>query len=326
MSYASTEAAQIALRDRATIGNSVVYLGDIAEIFSDDDAELQKLSTTVLMAAPAEGVPEYLHVSRVRSLLASQGIQTNALRFSGVQSILLENKGETPRSAATAELETHDLELLKQAISEAIVNHLICTTGHIDWRVELIWNSAERSKAVKLGHDVLVAGGRPPWTGSQEFEIYDSGATENVTISAKVERLRSVVVSVRSIERGTIIGNADVEVQLAGGHAPATAVESIAEVVGKEAVRAVDAGDVLLASGVRNPLLVQRGETVKVSARTGGITVSTFVVVQQNGALGDLVQVQTLDKSGRFAARVSGWKQLEVLPTGVAAADFANHQ
>jgi flagella basal body P-ring formation protein FlgA len=68
---------------------------------------------------------------------------------------------------------------------------------------------------------------------------------------------------------------------------------------------------------------VKRGETVKVVARTAGITVSTFAVVQQDGSLGDLVQVQTLDKKDRFAARVSGWKELEVSATGATTGDFA---
>jgi flagella basal body P-ring formation protein FlgA len=104
---------------------------------------------------------------------------------------------------------------------------------------------------------------------------------------------------------------------------PTTAIHSLELVIGKEATRGIEADTVLQGSQTRSPMLVQRGETVKVSARTGGITVSTFAIVQQNGALGDLVQVQTLDKKQRFAARVAGWKQLEVLPTGVTTADYA---
>ena len=157
----------------------------------------------------------------------------------------------------------------------------------------------------------------------QKFQIAGIDDAKPVLVLAKIDRLQNVVVAVRRIDRGNLIGAADVEVRLEAANVPTTAATNVDTVIGKEAVRAIDANAILQESQLRNPLQVQRGETVKVFARTGGITVSTFAIVQQNGAIGDLVQVQTLDKKDRFAARVSGWKQLEVLPTGATTADYA---
>jgi flagella basal body P-ring formation protein FlgA len=153
----------------------------------------------------------------------------------------------------------------------------------------------------KLGTEIEARAGRMPWTGAQRFQL----------------------ATLRKIEQGNLIGAGDVEVRLQGGNVPTTALNSLDQVIGKEALRALDLDTIVQGSQVRAPLQVKRGETVKVVARTAGITVSTFAVVQQDGSLGDLVQVQTLDKKDRFAARVSGWKELEVSPTGATTDDFA---
>ena len=157
----------------------------------------------------------------------------------------------------------------------------------------------------------------------QRFQLTAEGAEVSVPLLVRVDRLRYVVAALRKIEQGNLIGAADVEIRLQGGKIPTDVTTSLDQVVGKEALRAIDANAVLQGTHLRSPLQVQRGETVKVFARTAGITVSTYAVVQQDGSLGDLVQAQTLDKKDRFAARVSGWKQLEVLPTGSSATDLA---
>ena len=79
----------------------------------------------------------------------------------------------------------------------------------------------------------------------------------------------------------------------------------------------------LLTSQVRAPLLVRRGERVSVRARAAGIVVRTYATAQQDGSLGDLVQVQALEGKERYAARVSGVRELEVFAAGASAGEVA---
>ena len=318
-----THGANILLRDRATHNGAVVYLGDVADISAADATELQDLLTTPLLAAPPQGTQQFLSAAQVRDLLASRGIDVSSLSISGSKMIEIGQAAEVTNPLAIEPLPVPTPAELQAAVVAAIEQYLSTTTGHEDWQVEVELNPSELNELAKLGVDLTARAGRSPWTGTQRFQIAGMSSAETLPILARVDRLRHVVVTLRKIEPGNLIGAADVEIRIQGGQVPATALDSVEQVIGKEALRSIDANTVLQNSQMRNPLQVQRGETVKVFARTAGVTVSTYAVAGQDGSFGDLVQAQTLDKKDRFAARVSGWKQLEVLPTGATAADFA---
>jgi flagella basal body P-ring formation protein FlgA len=80
-------------------------------------------------------------------------------------------------------------------------------------------------------------------------------------------------------------------------------------------------GVLVLENHLQAPRLVERGETVTVFARTGGIQVRTHVVAKQDGSLGDLIQVETVDRRERFMARVTGLRELDVFATGATVAE-----
>ncbi len=315
--------ASIMLRDRATHQGAVVYLGDVADISAANNAELQDLLTTPLLTAPPKGTQQFLDATQVRDLLASRGIDVSSLSISGSKLIEIGTAAVVTNPVAIEPLPVPTPAEAQQAVIAAIEQHLSATTGHEDWQIEVDFNSAQLTELTKLGFELQANAGRTPWTGMQRFQLSAEGAQAAVPVMARVDRLRHVIVALRKIEQGNLIGAADVEIRLQGGKIPVGSASALDQVIGKEALRAINPDDIVQSTQLRAPLQVQRGETVKVFARTAGITVSTYAVVQQDGSLGDLVQAQTLDKKDRFAARVSGWKQLEVLPTGALAADFA---
>ncbi len=315
--------ASLVLRERSSHSGAVVYLGDVADISAGTDAEVEDLVTTPLLAAPAPGTQSFLPAMQLRDLLANRGIDVSRLSITGAKIIEVGKSVEHKNLLAIEPVRQLTSAECEAAVIEAIKQHLTATTGHPDWQVDLNLKGTELQGLAKLGPEIEARAGRLPWTGAQRFQLAAVGSADTLPVLARVDRLRYVVVTLRKIEQGNLIGTGDVEVRLQGGNVPSTALNSLDQVVGKEALRAVDLDTILQASQVRSPLQVQRGETVKVVARTAGITVSTFAVVQQDGSLGDLVQVQTMDRKDRFAARVCGWKELEVLPTGATTGDFA---
>lgn len=318
-----THAANLLLREVSTHKDSVVYLGDVADVSAASATEMEDLLTTPLMAAPAPGTQHFLQARQIRDLLARRGLDVTTLTIAGARTVEVGQASEPVAAQPTEPIPAPTAAQSEEAVIAAIEQHLLRSTGHAEWEIELQLNPALAKDLAKLGLNLEAIAGRAPWTGTQRFQIKAAGLATTVPIVARVDRLKNVVVAIKKIERGALIGAADVEISLQGGNAPTTVFFSLDDVIGKEAVREIDANAVLQASQLRAPLQVQRGETVKVFARTGGIQVSTFAIVQQDGALGDLVQVQTVDKKDRFAAQVVGWKQLEVLPTGATAVDYS---
>ena len=316
-------AASLVLRERSNHSGAIVYLGDVADISAGTDAEVQNLVTTPLLAAPATGTLQFLPATQLRDLLASRGIDVSQLSITGAKTVEIGKAAENNNLLAIEPVRQLTSDECEAAVVDAIKQHLTATTGHADWQVDLDLKDSDLRELAKLGTEIEARAGRMPWTGTQRFQLAAVGSADSVPVLARVDRLRYVIVTLRKIEQGNLIGAGDVEVRLQGGNVPTTALNSLDQVIGKEALRGLDLDTIVQGSQVRAPLQVKRGETVKVVARTAGITVSTFAVVQQDGSLGDLVQVQTLDKKDRFAARVSGWKELEVSATGATTGDFA---
>jgi flagella basal body P-ring formation protein FlgA len=75
-------------------------------------------------------------------------------------------------------------------------------------------------------------------------------------------------------------------------------------------------------------VLVKRGEVITISSQAGGIRVRTTARAREDGARGDLVQVESLETRERFEVRVVGPREAAVFalprPTNVDATERDN--
>jgi flagella basal body P-ring formation protein FlgA len=320
------EAANIALRARSSHEGTMVRLGDIADISSASSAELNDLSTTVLLPAPAPGTLQFLRRSQIRDLLAARGIDLGAVALSGAEVVEV-GAAKPPVQGVTdekASLPLPSQEEIEASLQASIKQHLSQETGHDRWRIDVPLDMADYLRLASLGFELQATGGRKPYFGRQQFRITGERDGQEMNVLTTVTRIQPVVTALRKIESGELIRATDLEIRQHEGNLPNNAVSSISEVVGMEARNSLTAGSVILKSQLSAPLQVERGETVTIFARTAGITVRTFAVARQDGAQGELVQVETLEGKDRFMARVSGRRQLEVLATGATAGDFAS--
>ena len=315
-------AATLVLRDRSQHDGSIVYLGDVADISTDSQSELAELKTTALLPAPAPGTHQYLSRTQLRDLLFAQGVNLQSLVVSGANSIKL---GEPQPQEVVGQPETPNRsgEEVDALVRSAILDHLQSKTGHDRWRLEYQLDTPGHLLVANHTGSIQVAGGRRPWTGRQHFRISASGSRSSLALPVQVTKIQEVVAAVREIPSGSLIRATDVEMSLTEVNLPGNSFTAISQVVGMQATRSIAAGKPLHGNLVAAPLQVERGETVTVFARTEGISVRTFAVAQQDGALGELVQVETLDKKQRYVARVSGRRELEVLAAGATSADYA---
>lgn len=93
--------ADIELRRQANPFGSVVRLGDVAEVRTQDLAERDRLSSIPLMPTPSQGSTQYLRAQSVRDLLRANGENLDNLRFSGAISIKIGAATENVRRFAS---------------------------------------------------------------------------------------------------------------------------------------------------------------------------------------------------------------------------------
>jgi flagella basal body P-ring formation protein FlgA len=309
------------LREHATPQGPVVRLGDVADQMNAGPIA-EQLAATPLMPAPPEGTQQYLRNSELRDLLVARGVDVRSLRFTGSDAVLIGHTApaSTPNSDPAASTSSTDIG---ERINAAAVGYLRQQTGHDLWKVTVDPDDNVIAAMQQAAGNVLISGGKAPWTGRQRLAVSAGPGSPAVMAYARIERLELAVFATREIDRGELVRRSDVELRPFAGALPNLAVASFESAVGKEAVQPIRAGSLVIGSQVRSPIIVRRGERVSVRARAAGVSVRTYAVAQQDGSLGELVMVQSLAGKEKYAARVSGLRELEILAASASASDLA---
>ncbi len=166
------------------------------------------------------------------------------------------------------------------------------------------------------------------FTGTRTTRIY--AATQEPKVvpvglqTPAAEPLDMIVVARRDLNRGDIVRDADVELQPSDPKVKGFQLASDRQaVVGMEILSAVREGQSIALHQLRKPLLVKRGEIIRVRARAAGVQVTTTARATEDGSLGDIIMVESLENRAKYAAHVTGLQRVEVYATGVVAADPA---
>ncbi|QDS98316.1 flagellar basal body P-ring formation chaperone FlgA [Adhaeretor mobilis] len=317
-SVATATGAEVRLREFAAPEGSVLLLGDVADIHAATPARRSELATTPLMPSPPTGQQVFLRTAQIRDLLLSRGVDLRGVVFLGASRISI---GDAPANIGLDRSERLSPLELRENLQADLTAYLTQQSGYDHWEVQLSLGGDTLQKISRLRGTPSIRGGKAPWIGRQTFELF-TGEQSHI-VPATVRRNEMALFVVHNIERGMIVGPGDVELRVTQNRLPSNACKSVDAVVGMEARQPLRADTLLSAGQLVAPRLVERGETVTVFARTGGVLVRTLGVAQQHGAQGDLVRVETLDGDDRYAARVTGHRELEVFATGVNAGDLA---
>lgn len=127
-------------------------------------------------------------------------------------------------------------------------------------------------------------------TGAKPWTIY---------VPARIEVYAAIAVAARSLERGSVLTQADVTLsrmnttQAGTGH-----VGELDQVVGKELKRPLRAGEPVRLTHLKAPQVVRKGDRVVLEARGTSVSVVTSGRALANGQVGDQIQVQN-EKSQR---------------------------
>lgn len=130
--------------------------------------------------------------------------------------------------------------------------------------------------------------------------------------------LRTIVVTARPLARGERLRESDVVLKEVKDNTSRRAyLTQISDAVGMELKTAIAVGRPVESRLLRRPLLVKKNQVVRVVARAAGVAVRTEARAMQDGALGDLIILQSLSSRERYSARVTGPNLTEVYATGV---------
>jgi flagella basal body P-ring formation protein FlgA len=314
---------EVCIRESVAPSGSVVRLGDVAELRAGEGEVVSALAAMPLMPAPAAGTVHHLRATELLDMLSANGVDVRSLQFTGAERIAIGQAGAVAvgEAVAATPMSVEDRAAMADEVTALVKRYLERQSGHGLWKVDVDADAKQFQAIGALGPDVRVSGGKAPWTGVQRLELAGVQPGARVAIECRVQRAELAVVATRPIERGMLVRRADVELRPVYAAIPVQVAKDVEAIVGKEAVQGIRAESTVLTSQVRAPLVVKRGERVTVRARAAGIAVSTYATAMQDGGVGDLISVESLSTKERFAARVSGRRELEVYAGGVTSGE-----
>lgn len=323
---ADVRAAEIQLRADAKVSGSVITLGDIADIYGLTATETSRLASLELTAAPAPGNRTRLSVREVQDLITLRQSTAVKHQFSGAALVTVVRGDGGDQKTGSRRLSKQLVAQAEQSAADAITRYLRTDVADESWQAT-VQLSSEQATVINQSQVLAADGGREPWVGAQSFELTLSNDRGRMTlpVSAQVSLPPAVVVAVHPVPRGAVVRASDIEIQrLPPGSVVKASFQTADDVVGKEAVKPISVGQTLDDNSVRPSLMVHGGEVVTVVARNAGIAIRMPVRCRENGALGDLVTVESLTERKSLLARVSGMQEVEVYGGAAVAAAAAD--
>ncbi len=320
---AAAPADVIELHAEATASAASITLGDIARL--DGDAALARADVEVATFTPGS---DRVTVSSaaIRKALTGHGVHWGLVTMRGPRQVEVTRRIDTPaKTVETQPIVTDDTAALANPVPEVATDDVVGrtvrqlvrawaeqATGVSGQRLRLkyhdehnaVWSLNEADRRLELEPETSDALGRVPMT----LRVYDDTtpvSTERLMIDVSIEQ--AVAIAARTIHRGQLITEADVEVTRQWIDSPRVdPVSDASMLVGQQAARLVRPGNIIEPRDVESPVVIKRGQLITVRALSGGLVIRTVARAQDDGAVGEVISVRNVRTRDEFVVEVTG--------------------
>ncbi|MBI5063028.1 MAG: flagellar basal body P-ring formation protein FlgA, partial [Desulfatitalea sp.] len=146
------------------------------------------------------------------------------------------------------------------------------------------------------------------WLGAIPFQVrllVDGEAVKRTSVSAYIEVWQAVVLTAKPLGRNQPITREDLQLETMNmARVPANAILSMDQLIGRRANRAIAVNSILRVDQVDLPPIVRKGDVVQVLAESAQLKITTQAVAQENGGVGQKIQVMNVASKKNVHARI----------------------
>ncbi len=315
MSLAAAErcaAGEVRLWPTATVQGESIRLVEVADLRDFDPDVQESLGELSLRPAPAPGGEVLVTAAEVRQALSDGAANLASLRLFGasrcrVSRPRVPRETVTPLCAVASEPSpartttsptVQPKSPARRTIEALVVEYLTARSPDPKARLEVRFSSAGRRflDAPAEGRAVKIRPTNDRRLGMISLEVevmVADGPPQVEAVLAEVQLVREVVVARRPINKGKNIEARDLQLEERRFTDLADlGLTDLSAAVGQQSGDFVRLGEMLRAEGLASRPVVNRGDTVTIWARLGGVEVKTTGKAQQAGALGDVIPVR----------------------------------
>jgi flagella basal body P-ring formation protein FlgA len=291
----AAEPLQITLTPKAAVDEENILLGCIATIQGGEEGQAENLGRIDLGRSPLPGQSLTLYRNQVEARLKQNGIDPSQCRFvdAGPVKVIRNHAG----------VSDDDIRAAVEAYIQA----------HAPWKPDQMkirtinYSQSHKLPPGRVGVQV-VAPKHTDWLGAVPFQVrllVDGQPVKRTTVSAYIEVWQEVVLAAKPLGRNQPITREDLTLQsmnMAG--VPANAIVNIDQVIGRRANRAIAINSILRVDQVDLPPVVRKGDVVQVLAESAQLKITTQGVAQENGGVGQKIQVMNVASKKNVLARI----------------------
>jgi flagellar basal body P-ring formation protein FlgA len=293
----------ISLREDAAIVTPSICLKDIADLRGPDTYQLEKLAQTTIGESPVFGETTILSRHQVSDLVQTAAGPLPAGTFVGASAVRIRWQGK---------------QITADEINPIVSAYILGTTS---WKEsEIVIRSIGNLKGIELppteaafriSTSEAVIGKR---NILMPLEIMQGGKNlGSYWITAEIGVRAEVLMAAGKISSGKAVKPGDVEKKIV--EVPdmrASYVREPEEVLGKVSLRSLLPGDLLTREVFTDPLLIKSGETVRLRLERDGFMLTSLAKAEQDGRLGQLIRVRSVDFSTFLKAQVTGRSEVRM--------------
>jgi len=296
--FALSQLVTLQIRDHIEVAKSGVYLGDLVVPNSVPSDWMEHFTSIYIGEAPDAGEVKYVQVELLKSYL-KKIIEGNSQNFDQVQLIIPSEIVVTRKS----------VNIPREEIEQAFKDYVI---KHISWKPENIDIHDIRIAGVPVvpagERTINVSSASQELTGGNTtltFQLTVDGRTvQTFNVTGIVDLYDDVFHAAKDIPKGSVIQAEDVVIKrtLVTDDPKGYARKEL-DAVGKRVLRDFKANDPLKLSSLDNPIVVNKGDIVRLVITKPGLMLTAKGEAKNEGRIGERVKVMNLSSK----KIIQGW-------------------
>lgn len=284
-------ALEISLRSDALVEDSMVTLGALAEL----DQETAPFAGLQLMQSPDPGQERTLSAALIRQAVLQRAPELNQATWAGAQTVRVRRDGLVIDQPALEQLLSGYLRANRERLPKARI-----AFKNMQFPPSFVLPKG------RLATEVIPADSRI--LGSRRFTVIfrvDGQVVRNLSLRGELEALASVVVAAADLDRGTILGNADLDLLEMDITSLRNPCLDPGVVLGQKLKRPLRQGTPLDPATVEMPPVISRGETVTILLNQGTLSLTARGQALENGLQDETIRVRNNDSQRDISGRVA---------------------
>ena len=303
---AAGEKINIEIRDKVTLPEKQMVLGDIAYVSCNNPSLLERINNIFIGNTPWPGNVRKIEKDVINARLMDEGIDFKGITYGSTTSSLITVESiaitgeEIIRKAKEyllSKLSRPESEIIIESDRPPMDKLLPANGGDIRWEISQIDANKDRGN-VQLVVRISI----------------DEKQYLKIPVFFTIRTYEDIAVPNKKIDRHDILAMDDLVIKrmettkLAG-----LTFDNAEELAGKRAIRSIQPNIPITAEMIDNPPLIKKGDFIKVSVQSGNLHIVTKGVAKEDGYVGKVIRIKNTDSNKELYGKVEDSTTVKII-------------